>query len=324
MIGGILDDMYNYINKSRRINLWVTNPTNADIPLDFNQIGGLVQPIKASSMSVYKISIPNSATPNFRMPTNYNLTFSLEYLDQMVTVPMIYESRGATDGFVYEMDTIVSMMNTALATCVANLNVIVPLPSVDVPRFIYSNTTQLYSLIALTSAYDNSLPNPIRIHCNVPLFYILQSMPIIFESTVNSEAIFLFKPTPENRYLTNYTKIEQESISLPAYAFPRLLLLTTPMPIKGEIIISSSGSSSQSYLNILQNLTFDYSVGASRILSHNDFAVVENRFRSVAIEGQNGLYDIKVSVYYVDSEAQTHKFMLPPHQMAIIGVEFVE
>lgn len=307
-----------------RVNLSVFNNSNDYVPLDFTEVGDLTQPLNAEVVNVVKFSIPNGGTPIWVFPT-YPLYITLGYngvfYQQQVT--MIPITNDPTDiNNVYEISHLLLILNQAIQTAVTQLNLLIPVPSVSAPYFTYDNNNNVYSLVVLTSVYSSLLPVYMSVSVNTPLFNILQSLPVREDIlNPNRRFTFLVVPTNENVYLTNYTKLTQEANSLSNYAYPRTIIITTSMPVQGEVFCSKTASSQQTWLNVIQNLTLDYSNGVKNLIENNDFSTVADFYRSSKIVA-NGIYSVKCGVYYQTSEGDVKPFLLPPYRSAFIMLEF--
>lgn len=309
-----------------RAKLSAYNETENEIPLNFRNMGDLVQPLDASTVSVIKFSIPNSGNPLLEFIAN-RYSFTLTYDGATYTQAVVWEDRG-TELYgvkrVFEVDHICSMLNTALSSAVTGLNALKTLPSLTAPRVIYNVDTSRYEFIVLASAYESTVAKPVKIYSNRPLFYILQSLPVISHSSNPAETQFeyYFKQIAENTYASSYVKTVQESITMSNYANVRTILLTTSMPVEGMIICSSSASAGQSSLNVIQTYTVPYTNGVIDECENLDFSSPENGYRTCRITGKN-LYSIKCDVYYETSEGDIRQFYLPPHTSASIELEFL-
>lgn len=309
-----------------RAKLTAINDGTEEIRLNFNQMGDLTQPIRASTVSVVKFSIPNSGNPLLEFEAN-RYQFTLTYDGAEFAQYVEWEDRGTElNGVkrVFEVDHICSMMNTALIDAVAGLNALKTLPSTDPPRVVYNVDTSRYELMALASAYGSTIVKPIEIYCNRPLFYILQSLPVISyqNNSASKKFKFLFKQIAENTYLTNYIKLVQESITMSNYANVRNILITTSMPVEGMIICSTSSNSGQSSLNVIQSYTVPYTNGVIDECENLDFVQPENGYRSCALSKAD-LYSIKCDIYYETSTGVIRPFYLPPFTSANIELEFL-
>lgn len=308
-----------------RVNLSVYNSSNDYVSLDFSEVGDLTMPIDAEYVNVVKFSIPNGGTPIWVFPTDYPLYITLGYggVYYQHQVTMIPITNDPTDiNNVYEISHLLLILNQAIQTAVTQLNTIIPVLSVTAPYFTYDVNNHVYSLVVVTNAYSSLLPVYMTIAVNTPLFNILQSLPVREDITnPNRRFTFLVVPTNENVYLTSYTKLTQESNSLSNYAYPRTMIITTSMPVSGEVFCSKTASSQQTWLNVIQNLTLDYSNGVKNIIENNDFTTITDFYRSSKVMAK-GIYSVKCSVYYQSSDGSVLPFLLPPYRSAFIMLEF--
>ena len=309
-----------------RVKLSAFNNTSDEIQLNFANMGDLVQPLNASTVSVIKFTIPNGGNPIIEFVDN-RYSFTLTYDGASYTQVVEWEDRGTEFmGIknVFEVDHICSMLNKALSDAVTGLNAIKALPSTTAPRVLYNVDTSRYEMVVLTSAYESTLAKPVKIYSNRPLFYILQSLPTIYHRTNPSETQFeyYFKQIPENTYATSYIKTIQESITMSNYASVRTILLSTSMPVEGMIICSSSANAGQHSLNIIQTYNIPYTNGVIDECENLEFTSPENGYRTCRITGKD-LYSIKCDVYYETNEGVVRPFYLPPYTCAFIELEFL-
>ena len=309
-----------------RVKLEAVNETDEEIPLNFGNMGDLVRPIQATSVSVVKFSIPNAVTPIMEWH-NDKYVFTLAYDSKVFSQPVLYQDRGSiykTIKQVFEIDHVIDMLNITLVDAVAGLNALGTLPSLVAPRLIYNVVTSRYEFIVLASAYEKSLSKPIEIYCNRSLFFILQSLPVFeyTDNSVNMQFKFLFKQIVENTYLTSYIKVTQEAISISSYNDFRTILLTTSMPIESVITCSTTLSANQSSLNVLQTYTIPYTNGIIDNLENLDFSSPADGYRTCKLQGNN-LYSVKCDVLYQLHNGTTRPFLLPPYKSAIIELEFL-
>jgi hypothetical protein len=310
-----------------RAKLIAINDTEDEKQLNFRDMGNLTQPIRGSSVSVVKFSIPNAGNPFLEfIDDRYKIT--LTYGGFEFTQAVEWEDRGTSlNGIkrVFEVDHLCSMINTAFIDAVTGLNALSALPSTEAPRIVYNVDTSRYEMIALASLYGSIIVSPVKIYCNRPLFYILQSLPIISHQSNAPEKKyeFLFKQIFENTYLTNYIKIVQESITISNYCNVRNILITTQMPVEGMIISSTSESSGQSSLNVIQSYTIPYNNGIVDECENLDFEQPQDNYRSCALASNVDIYSIRCDVYYETSTGEIRPFYLPPFTSANIELEFL-
>lgn len=318
-----------------RVTLQHFNSTNKDTKLDFSNAGTLTQPIReAKTISILRFNIPNSAMPimlwsnpisNPPIDGDNLYSFTLSYMGISFTQYVKYINLNTIDPIywkgcklIYEMSHLVSMINKALKDAVDGLNALISLPSLVYPRVIFENN--YFSFIVLSSAYDSSLTNPIKIYMNDPLRYMFQSLPVTWDPTLLYGLIF--DVTPESTYLTNYIKITQNSMSLGNFLSMRTLLITTSMPIVSEIYSSSNANSNQTGINILQSFDMNYNNGITDILTNNEFYSPSEPFRRVDINCKN-LYDIRCQVSIITNTGNILPFALPSLGYATITLEFL-
>lgn len=310
---------------SHRVNLSVCNQQDVSQQLNFSTIGDLTQPITADWVNIVKISIPNSDMPILIFPSTYNYTFLVSYQGYSFSQNVLLDDRG-NGSDIFEIGHIVSMLNTALVSALAGLNGIIPIPTSNDPYISYNLNTSMYSLNVDPSAYESSLALPITISCNSNLYYILQTIPSVKSgSGVSVLHTFLCNQTNENFFedLNHmiWIKLDQEQISLCNYATPRLIWITTSMPVQSETFVSRTSSANQTYYNVLQSLTIGYSNGVIDFSTNNDFTTVQDRYRKSHVNA-TGIYSVKCDVYWVDNIGNVYPFTIPPHTSAMIMLDF--
>jgi hypothetical protein len=287
-------------------------------------MGTLTIPIDCNSVQIKRFSIPNAGTPLMEWVGDNVFQFTLTYKGYSFQQYVLLENRGSAN-FIYEIDHLVSMINTALSSAVTGLDALyfvetgLNLPTMTSPYLIFDGISQLYSVVALTSAYSSLLPEPITISLNYPLFTILQSLPIY---VIGNTFQLLFKPSGENVYLTNYTKITQESITFPNYFTPQNIVITTNLPIEPEFISSSTQNSGGSSLSILQDYAFDFTSGVKDFKTHNIYNAPTEDYRRVKCVGR-GIYNVRCQVYNKKRDGSLVPFILLPYQSASIKLHFI-
>lgn len=307
-----------------RVNLTVNNPSDAVVKLNFQNAGNLVQPINATHMNVVKFSIPSSEIPLMVWTTNWTYTITLAYGATIFTSPVLFEYRG-NDTNIFEIDHLISMINTTFTTCVTGLNLLLggTLPTTIAPYVLWNTATSLFSLVAPTQYRDTAV-TPIRVWLNNPMFGILQTIPITgpYVDPVQTYRV-IFTPSFENTYRTTYIKLDQTSISLGNFATPRSILVSTSMPVQSEIFTSDDITSNQSYLNVIQNYTIDWSKGLLPLIANFDFSTVIDHYRPSKMTG-GGIYNVKVDVSYLTNTGDILPFYLPSHSNAFILLDFFD
>lgn len=308
-----------------RVNLEFYNKNPIATMLNFSSVGSLVLPITAREIQVLKFSIPNSDIPIFDFKTN-TYYFRLSYKTFSFTQYIVLEDRGSGSS-MFEFEHLVSMMNTTLKNAVSGLDAVSghTLQSTVSPYIIYNSVTGLYSLIAPTNGYDSSMTDPIRIHVNRALFYILQTLPVYNEYTITGlyEYYFLFKNDLEHTYNTSYLRITQESITLSNYAYMRSLIIASNLPCQSEIITSNDSSSNQSQFNILSSYTIPYEHGSIDLKSNTDYSTISERYR-ITQANLNNFYDLKCLIFYKTNENKILPMSIPPFTSAFLVLEFIE
>lgn len=312
-----------------RIKFFQENNTASPVKLDLSQMGELTSPLKGSRVNVVKFSIPNSDVPVLEF-TNSKYQFTLTYNGFEYSQYVDFEDRGTTtaEGYqnIYEIDHLCSMFNTALENAITGLNALVSLPgtaSTDFPRVIYNIETSKYELIALATYYGSTIVSPIKIYCNTAMFYVFQSMPVVYHPTYSTDKQyeFYFKQIVENTYLTNYIKIVQERNTINNYVQPRNIILSTSLPVENMIFSSSTRNANQSGLAVVQTYNIPYFNGVLDHSENLEFIQPVNEYRSCKLTNVD-IYAIQMQILYEKENGDIRNFYLPPYRSARIELEF--
>jgi hypothetical protein len=322
-----------------RINLFAINNSSTEQKLDFSQVGNLIRPINAKTVSVARFSIPNAWTELMEFHDNtYVVSMTYHGWSYSQTIQNIDLGSG---NLIYIISDLLLILNAGFVQCLAGLasiyfiNTGLVLPITIAPRLIYDSINSLFSLIINPTEYGSGV-NQIAVFFNTALFMIIESISSVIEHS-NGPDNFRFEinitQTPENTYLTNYVKLTQEQISTANFASPRLLYITTTMPIEGEIQVGlpvnigspssnlTIGSSQQSSFTTLQSYIFPYDAGTKDILTNSDFTTVSEPFHECKILAKD-LYNISCDCYYQTRDGTIKNFYLPPLSSANIELEF--
>jgi len=307
-----------------RVKIIARNDSGDEVNCNFQGTGNLTTPINATEVSVYKFSIPNAGNPIMEWTDN-TFQITMTYDGETFSQYAVWEDRGgAINGinFVYEIDHLCNMFNTALTACVTGLNLLKTLPSVVVPRVLYNVDNSRFEIVVIASAYESTLAKPIKITVNQPLFYVLQGIPIIGQ-VVGGVSVYemIFKQIPENTYMSTYIKIVQESISISNYASVKEILISTSLPVEGLIICTTGGDAGQSSINVIQSYTIPYSNGILDRCEDFNYVSPADMYRPCKVTGNN-IYTVKCDLYYVSRNGAIRPFILPPYSSASIELEF--
>lgn len=316
-----------------RINLTTFNSTEQEQILDFGEIGTLTSPIQAKSVSIVRFSIPNALEEIMIFKPNFyyvSLVYNGVVFSQAVEMLIMGHFRG-NPYYIFEIEHLVRMFNIAFGKCIIGLNNAVfaltgvNLPTTEAPRVVYDPILSVYSIIFNPTYYGTKATNKITMYFNTPLAIIFKTMSVLHPDT-NPPNLFArffldFVSYPEIVYNTNYLKITQESSTIMSYTSPRVLLITTQMPIEYEIQCNTL-SSNQSNLNVMQSYVYPYNKGTSDIFTNSDFSAPADHYRPCSIKTQT-LYDIKCACYTQQTDGSIVPMYLPPQTSASILLEFI-
>lgn len=320
-----------------RVTLQYVNSSADDQKMDFSSMGTLTQPINDSTtVSVLRFNIPNNSIPLMiwgrqSPPVDYDFRYAftlsyggfsfqqyVKYIDLGAINQNIFYPRNK---LVYSMTQLVQMLNQALTDAVTGLKALVPLPTNTVPYIYYDPNTYFFNVVVPIAGYDSAMVNPILIKLNRPLWYMLQTIPAIYNSSTGLFT-WTFLNSYENQYNTSYLRVSQTSISMSSFLSMRSLLITTSMPVESEVITTNSGTSNQSGINILQSFDYQYNSGIKDVLTPNEFTTISEPFRRVKLNGKN-LYDIRCQVFVVTKEGDVYPFVIQGYGYATIVLEFL-
>jgi len=149
-------------------------PSNLIPIFNFQIQGGSAQADR--DLGVYSVTLVRGATTTqtYLRYDNWNSYVTPLPPPPSLNPPQFTQDRATLYYGVYEIQHMISMINTALDTAFATLPVI---PGSAAPRFIYDPVTKLISLIALSADYDVNTPGYTEIYVNSDLFRFLQSIP---------------------------------------------------------------------------------------------------------------------------------------------------
>lgn len=317
------------------LTLTIKNTDTLDKELNYEVLPSLLNGISSKKMMVQKYVIENASSPIFYFRENVYLIkmiYSTYEVDTYLTMTGNERAIAGDKNRIFEVDHLVEIINDGFTTATAALDVAYfagtssHLPSTTAPRIIYDNSTELFSFIAPTTAYNNSINPHIRIILNNELFYILKGIPITeYSVSGNYEGLFelLFNPTAENVYLTSYTIITQEFNTFNTWCDMDNIIMTSNLPVEAETILVSSKSSNTESLNILQDYkpVFDSVKTFRTPLVYNAPTMDYRKVKCIMDKNNN----IRISVFYYSKYRQQYiKFMTPPNSTSIVKLLFSE
>jgi hypothetical protein len=312
-----------------RVDLLAVNTTDNSIPINFTQIGTLTSPVQGGSVCILGFSIPNAYTEIMRWPSDTKYQITMTYKTFSFSQYLIFEDRGS-GRIIYEIEHLVSIINTAIVNCTAGLSALCTAggdtyPTVDTPYFTYDVNTSLYSVHAVCSTgssyayFNESATNAISIYLNNRFFYVIQSLPVMHYPYNPSSKEWKLKFTrsgAETVATTLYNRT-QEATSISSYATPRMMYITTSLPIESECICTTNSNSGQINENILQTYSLPYVNGVKNLQENNDFSAPADPYR-VSLMTNSPIYEVRCNVLYQDNDGTKHQFYLQPGSSAWI------
>jgi hypothetical protein len=263
---------------------------------------------------------------------------SIEYNGVLVSTPVVfYQLRTNADSrTIFEIQDLTIMLNNTINTLFGLINLQITLPTTDQPYFSYNEVTKLFSFTALKSAFSNTLPTPINIYLNNPLFAMLQGFPIYSDAIKGFK--LLITDLKNNSLPTNlyYTMTQQAS------SFERIsdfvgLVLTSNMMTKNEYsglqlmggtnpTTAQSSEGAQNIYNIGLPILQDYVPQDLNIDTfHNNIVYSAiTPYRQVELLGDAPFYSISINVYVQNTLGTLRQIYIPPNGSASIKMMFTK
>ena len=220
--------------------------------------------------------------------------------------------------FLYDYTYFITLLNTALASAVASYNTLSG-ASATIPFFYYDPPTQLITLYADKTFYDNSLANPIKIYFNKPLSNYFNGLAYNHLSySVNNalsglDNVFIIKDfyglnetyiPPTATTGINYLKTTAQFNSYGYWSFLKSILITTNMNVVSESFYVNNPTEFQNteYLNVLTDFLPDLGVSngagvSSQIYIYN----APSLYRIFEFKQKTPLYNISLNVGFTDT-----------------------
>jgi len=296
------------------INLVQSNVSTEPVALKFNQntITPFVDNASEYQLTVIRFVLPNFHTPLFKfIDDTYKI--SMTYKTFSVTESVVYTVRSTPDDHsVYEIQHFIDMLNTTLVTAMTNLNVLVTLPSLDAPYFIYDIDSQLISLVATKAYFDENLTYPLRIYLNNTLFKKICGMPVITTAITDKDYQILIQDAKNNTYTTGYYQITQQSSSFDNMVDFNSIVMTTSLPIECEFtgqaygipILSDYCPTDMTIKNFYNNITYN--------ATYN--------YRQANLVSNSPIYNFDINCYWSDKAGILTPLKLPVNNSANIKI----
>ena len=91
--------------------------------------------------------------------------------------------------YVYNYEYVISLINTALASCFASLGALTALPTTNIPYMKWDNTNLMATLITDQNGFNNSSNDFIGLYMNNALYQLFSSLPMIINSTTSTTGL---------------------------------------------------------------------------------------------------------------------------------------
>lgn len=225
---------------------------------------------------------------------------------------------------IWEVQNLVDILNGTVEYMWTKLNGLVALPTADLPLFSYDETTQLFTVRALTSAYEASVATPITLDIDLPLEYMLQGISV--KSLASSWYNILFK----NRIMNvsgNYITNTQQGSSFDRWCDLKSIVFSSNLPARNEYYSASNADPSQPDVS---NATFpilqDFSTAELAVDKfHNAFSYNSiTPYRQVALLSDCPFYSINVTCSRIDYKGMRYPMQLPALTGADIKIMFTK
>jgi hypothetical protein len=334
-----------------KINAFNTTPILENPNKYFGSIVRMEIPAFAIPLVNIQIKTPiNSISDVNTMINSFTLKYGNSTTNQinLIWTPQIYSPVGQIPTYTYPSNTQIynayyycycyaiwaNMCNTALKTAMTELKTLEPsLSTAKDPFFYYDAQTQLFSLYADKLFFDRNLPNYIEIFTNSVSSQIYNGF-LFDEKSVGSvdgtdEVFLIYNFNNINIKTINsvdYIVMTQEFVNL-AYMSPlKSIVIATNMNVISEIFFVNNPSATQNnqYINVLTDFLPDLSgvseagVG-SKIFIYN----ASSLWRIFQFTDKNPLYNISLSMYWVDINNNFNYLLLPKGLLANIKMMFI-
>ena len=287
-------------------------------------------------LSISRLSIPLSDIPIFLAEPITNgsnqliYTVSLEYNGDIQTVSLTYISTsiGILPSspryyYVYTYTLMVEMANIALAQAFNNLSA--PPVGSEPPYFTFDPITQLFSLNAQSSFYDETLTQPIKVYGNSSFLDKFDGILGNFNfNNTNPDLLFQYRIFNKKNNIegSNYF-MKQDYNTLSRWNSLRSIQITSNLPINNEFVDTDyddiTGKATKSE-NILRDFSIFYNEFNSIARTTVDFQVDE--FNYIDLKGLEPIRDIQVNIYWLDKKGVRRPILIRYDEAAHIKLMF--
>jgi hypothetical protein len=268
------------------------------------------------------------------------LEISMIYNNITFTRPLIWTSFSSSinDYLYYDYNHIAVIFNNALNLLTSDVNAAFPGTIAISPRIEYDPLTTRYVIYADKSVFGNSLPNPVQLWLNTPLYELFHSLPYSFSTESSStaysiERIFFGQVLNVNSTIDNSKIISgidhwgmvQETQALISMNSAKSIVLTSDLPIVEEYIsnvgVENTGGNTA---------TVQYPIVSDFLLdSPNGYEIFNKvvylptaEYRMLSLSGSRPIQSIKLKMFWTDSNGNLNPLILPPKRTLSVKIMF--
>lgn len=259
-------------------------------------------------------------------------TFSLEYGGNVSTQNVIYEDIPAVGFnpfkyFIYTYSRFLKAVNECLNTAFTNLP-IVPIGS-SAPFITFDPITKLFTIIAPTAYYDDTLTTPIKIYMNTKSESLFPSWDCEnflctngFNQNQDLAYRIRFYDKGNNITGSDFT-IVQDYEMLTRWNSFKSIQITSNLPIQNEFIqndYNNTDSTKTTSQNILKDYIILYQEGSSVARTTVDYTTKELEY--IDMKGVDALRNIEINIYWVDQNGKQYPLYLTNNETCLIKLLF--
>ena len=297
------------------------------------------EPVTDISKGIYSFTIGNNTT--------YGSQTFVIYIPQILAptyqIPQVgtpKQNFSTYYYFLYDYVWFISLLNTALASAVASYNTASG-DTATAPFFNYDAPTQLITLYADKTYYDQSLANPVKIYFNNPLRNFMSGLPYIYTSLVSPPNLGLddYIVIQDNHGLNetyipptattgiNYLKTSYQYSSFGYWSFLKSILVTTNMNVVSETFFVNKPTEFQNidYINVLTDFLPDLSgIGSAGVGSQIFIYNAPSLYRIFEFKQKTPLYDVSLGVGFTDTAGNYYPLQLDLGQQCNFKLMFIK
>ena len=286
------------------LNIWQNNP-NLSLLLIGIQVSGGTQ---------YSNFVEYVSTNNLPVPVaNPSPPANVPYFTEVDVTNPYY--------FVYNIQPMINMINTALALGVTQSGI-----GVTAPYYIYNPITQLISLV-VTQTFINT---GAQIFMNSPLKTYLNSFYYTSLNDINTGAYLFYQnlaTTPFGQTGPTFTYSEEYNSIALWFDIRKIVVQSTSIPVKFEasptVTLPQFTTNINGTANTIPIIT-DYAVSYDNI---NDISTVATynptaQYRLSDMNGGNTLNRINLSFYWLSKNGYRYPIFISPNQTTSIKIAF--